>query len=44
MPKNGSSVGEVLDRRGWSTVQMINRYRHLLDAQDVEAARTLENA
>jgi integrase len=42
--KNGSSVGEVMDRHGWSTVQMINRYRHLLDAQDVEAATMLENA
>jgi len=42
--KSGSSVGEVMDRHGWRTVQMINRYRHLLEAQDVEAAKTLENA
>lgn len=42
--KNGASVGEVMDRHGWRSVQMINRYRHLLDAQDHEAARTLEDA
>jgi integrase len=42
--KNGASVGEVMDRHGWRSVQMVNRYRHLLDAQDAEAARTLENA
>jgi integrase len=42
--KNGASVAEVMDRHGWKSVQMINRYRHLLDAQDHEAARTLENA
>ncbi len=41
--KNGSSIGEVMDRHGWTTVQMINRYRHLLEAQDLQAAVTLEN-
>jgi integrase len=42
--KNGASVGEVMDRHGWRSVQMINRYRHLLDAQDHHVAVTLENA
>ena len=42
--KSGASVGEVMDRHGWRTVEMVNRYRHLLEATDVEAARTLENA
>jgi integrase len=42
--KNGASVGEVMDRHGWRTVQMVNRYRHLLEAQDTEAAKVLENA
>lgn len=42
--KSGASVGEVMDRHGWQSVQMINRYRHLLEAQDVAAAKTLENA
>ena len=42
--KNGSSVGEVMDRHGWRSVAMVNRYRHLLEAGDVEAAKTLENA
>ena len=42
--KGGSSVGEVMDRHGWRTVEMVNRYRHLLDATDVEAARAIENA
>ncbi len=42
--KHGSSVGEVMDRHGWRSVAMVNRYRHLLEAEDVEAARTLENA
>jgi integrase len=42
--KYGASVGEVMDRHGWRSVQMVNRYRHLLDAKDAEAARTLENA
>ncbi len=42
--KNGASVGEVMDRHGWRTVEMVNRYRHLLEAEDAEAAKTLENA
>ena len=42
--KNGAAVGEVMDRHGWRTVEMVNRYRHLLEAKDVEAARALENA
>ncbi len=33
-----------MDRHGWRSVQMVNRYRHLLDAQDHQAAITLENA
>jgi integrase len=44
MLKQGASVGEVMDRHGWRTVEMINRYRHLLEAKDVEAAKALENA
>ncbi len=42
--KNGASVGEVMDRHGWRTVEMVNRYRHLLEAKDVEAAKAIENA
>jgi len=42
--KGGASVGEVMDRHGWRTVEMINRYRHLLEAKDIEAAKALENA
>jgi integrase len=42
--KGGASVGEVMDRHGWRTVEMVNRYRHLLDAQDFAAAKALENA
>jgi integrase len=42
--KSGASVGEVMDRHGWRTVEMVNRYRHLLEAQDFEAAKALENA
>jgi hypothetical protein len=42
--KNGVSVGEVMDRHGWRSVAMVNRYRHLLEAGDLEAAKTLENA
>ncbi len=42
--KSGASVGEVMDRHGWRTVEMVNRYRHLLEAQDSAAARSLENA
>jgi integrase len=41
--KSGSSVGEVMDRHGWRTVEMVNRYRHLLDARDAGAAERLEN-
>lgn len=41
--KNGSSVGEVMDRHGWRTVEMVNRYRHLLEATDRDAAVALEN-
>jgi integrase len=26
--KSGASVGEVMDRHGWRTVEMVNRYRH----------------
>jgi len=42
--KTGVSVGEVMDRHGWRTVEMVNRYRHLLDAQDSAAAKALEEA
>ena len=42
--KSGASISEFLDRHGWRTVEMINRYRHLLEAQDLAAARALENA
>ena len=42
--KGGASVGEVMDRHGWRTVEMVNRYRHLLEATDIEAAKALENA
>jgi integrase len=42
--KNGAAVGEVMDRHGWKTIEMVNRYRHLLEAKDVEAARALEDA
>jgi integrase len=42
--KNGTSIGEVMDRHGWRTVEMVNRYRHLLDAGDVAAATSLEDA
>lgn len=42
--KSGASVGEVMDRHGWRTVDMVNRYRHLLEASDVAAASALENA
>ena len=42
--KQGAAVGEVMDRHGWTTVEMVNRYRHLLEATDVEAAEKLENA
>lgn len=42
--KNGASVGEVMDRHGWRTVGTVNRYRHLLEAQDSAATKALENA
>lgn len=42
--KQGAPVGEVMDRHGWRTVEMVNRYRHLLEATDVSAAIALENA
>ena len=32
-----------MDRHGWQTVEMVNRYRHLLEAQDARAAEALEN-
>jgi len=41
--KNGSSVGEVMDRHGWRSVSMVNRYRHLLDASDAATAEAIEN-
>jgi integrase len=42
--KGGASVGEVMDRHGWQTVEMVSRYRHLLEAQDSAAVKALENA
>ena len=42
--KSCTSVGEVMDRHGWRTVEMVNRYRYLLQAQDFAAAQALENA
>jgi len=42
--KQGVSVGEVMDRHGWRNVEMVNRYRHLLEAKDFQAAKALENA
>jgi integrase len=42
--KTGAGVGEVMDRHGWRSVVMVNRYRHLLEASDVKAAEALENA
>jgi integrase len=42
--KNGASVGEVMDRHGWKTLEMVGRYRHLLEATDRNAAKILENA
>ena len=32
--KNGASGGKVMDRHGGRTVEMVNRYRHLLEAQE----------
>jgi integrase len=42
--RQGARVGEVMDRHGWRTVEMVNRYRHLVEATDVGAAIALENA
>ena len=42
--KSGASVGEVMDRHGWKTLEMVSRYRHLLEASDRAAAETLEQA
>lgn len=42
--KQGAAVGEVMDRHGWRTVEMVSRYRHLLEATDIRAAIALENA
>jgi hypothetical protein len=42
--KSGASVGEVMDGHGWRTVEMVNVWRHLLEAQDSAAAKALENA
>ena len=42
--KHGASVGEVMDRHGWTTLEMVGRYRHLLEAVDREAAATLERS
>lgn len=42
--KSGVSVGVVIDRHSWRTVEVVNRYRHLLEAQDFAAAEALENA
>jgi hypothetical protein len=33
-----------MDRHGWRSVVMVNRYRHLLEASDAKAAEALENA
>ena len=40
--KSGVSVGEVMDRHGWKTMDMVSRYRHLMEATDVAAAEALE--
>lgn len=40
--KHGVSVGEVMDRHGWKTLEMVGRYRHLLEATDQSAAVLLE--
>ena len=40
--KSGVSVGEVMDRHGWKTLQMVSRYRHLMEAKDRSAAEALE--
>lgn len=41
--KAGASVGEVMDRHGWRSVVMVNRYRHVLDPSDALAAEVIEN-
>ena len=40
--KSGVSVGEVMDRHGWKTMEMVSRYRHMMEAKDHAAAETLE--
>ena len=42
--KNRVSVGEVMNRHSWKTLEMVGRYRHLLDATDRVAAAMLEQA
>lgn len=42
--KAGVSVGEVMDRHGWTSVSMVSRYRHLMDATDQRAAAATEEA
>ena len=39
--KNGVNVGEVMDRHGWKTLEMVSRYRHLMEAKDRNAAEAL---
>jgi hypothetical protein len=33
-----------MDGHGWKTLEMVSRYRQLLEAMDHEAAATLERA
>ena len=40
--KSGVSVGEVMDRHGWKTMDMVSRYRHMMEAMDHGAAELLE--
>lgn len=42
--KQGATVGEVMDRHGWKTVEMVNRYRHHMEATDLASAIVLEEA
>jgi integrase len=42
--KSGASVGEVMDRHGWRTLEMVNRYRHPLEARAFAAGEAQENA
>ncbi len=42
--KQGATVGEVMDRHGWKTVEMVNRYRHNMEATDLASAIVLEEA